>query len=203
MDRCDEFLQTFGNADLQVLLNNLPTDDPLPGSRRPRSPIPAPRRSTRPRLVEVADEWDDNVTEPPSPLEVPARSAVRAATTEEPVTLDTASRVLDVTLAARVAEVERKIHNQTRGGRNKLYYEIRAKYGPEKAAAFYSPAATPLSPNEVNPPPKAAAGLQFQRPPVPPPPPARSSSSSKSVPWRSQSQPIPPPPIVKQYNIRR
>jgi hypothetical protein len=203
MDRFDEFLQTFGNADLQVLLNNFPADVPRPGSRRPRSPTTLPpRRSTRARLTDVADQLDDNATEPPSPFEIPS-STVRAATTESPVTDETASRLHDLTLSARVSECERKIHNASRGGRNKLYYEILAKYGHEKAKAFYIPATTPLTPAAVNPPPKAVSGMHSQRPAPPPPPPAGSASSSNSVPWRSQNQPMPPPPIVKQYNVHR
>jgi hypothetical protein len=207
-DSFDDFLVTYGSGDLQVLMSRQAS---LPNRRqRPVSPEQPPRH-TRPRLeVEPADELQDDATEPPSPIEIPSLPAASVPLlSQAQVTAETADHLEDVTIAARLAELERKVHNRGRGGRNRLYYEVLAKYGVEKAKAFYVPSPPLLKASEVNPPPPRqmtwwAETLPARVPPPPPPPPVRSSASSASssghaAPWRSQSIAPPPAPKQSQY----
>ena len=77
------------------------------------SPQGAPR-STRPRLeVEAADVVPDDQTEPPSPAYDPFDGQTQRQTSTTAVESDDG-------LVKRVAEVERKMHNALRGGRNRL-----------------------------------------------------------------------------------
>lgn len=197
-DSFDSFLVAYSNPDLEVLLSR--SAPPARGSRRPVSPQAGPS-STRPRFeVQAADVVPDDQTEPPSPeydlLEEPRRDQTSSAAVEEADGL-----------AKRVAEVERKMHNALRGGRNRMYYEILHKYGPEKAKAFY--VAPEIRPSDVNPPPApkvrpvGSAGVGVC--PPPPPPPVRSAASTSagascsSAPWRTRSMAPPPAPKQPQY----
>jgi len=84
-------------------------------------------------------------------------------------------------LEPRIKELERKLHNSGRGGRNRLYYEILHSYGPDIAKQFYRPrGATSVRPTVTVP-----------APPPPVVPVARRSWAENTVAW-------PPPPPVRR-----
>jgi len=84
-------------------------------------------------------------------------------------------------LEPRIKELERKLHNSGRGGRNRLYYEILHSYGPNIAKQFYRPkGATSVRPTVTVP-----------APPPPVVPVARRWWAENTIAW-------PPPPPVRR-----
>ena len=184
-DAFDKFLQTFANRDLQVLVN----EESERRAKRPRSPATSPKQKARPAArvkVEVVDndELSGADTPPPSPVEIEEQPP---ATLQQPCGKDMKD------IVSKLEELTKKVHNQGRGGRNKLYFEILHLHGPEKAAPFWVPAvagaagssssSSSAAPKAVPPHPDFEPGWWATAPPPPP----------KSRPtWR----PPPPPKAV-------
>lgn len=179
-DKFDDFLKTFGNKDLEILVRESATS--AKGKKRPISPVKSkPAVKARQPAAEV-----DSPVSPPTP-EQPATSS--SSTPKATSSTSTSNLGFE----DRLKELERKVHNQGRGGRNRLYYEILTKYGQDAARPFFVPpgaqAPIGLTPNAlnlsaINPPPPPAKVA-----PCPPPP----SNIYAPPPWLSP-QPMPPPP---------
>lgn len=177
-DAFDKFLQTFANKDLQVLVNE------EEARKRPRSPSNLPKHKARPARpvenLELAEQSGDDTE--PSPIEVEEQPP---ATLQQPDGKDMQA------VFSKLHELTKKVHNQGRGGRNKLYFEILHTHGPEKAAPFWIPSvafaagssssSSSAAPKAVQSHPDFEPGWWATAPPAPP----------KSMPtWR----PPPPPP---------
>lgn len=220
LDKFDEFLLTFHNKNLEDLVNAaVASSGPFgnstaaaaashgaashgaashcPGNKRPLEPIDLPRQEklrveaagSSPPLFSTAVSSTGAETTVPSPVEVPSANA---------------------SLETRVKELERKQHNRSRGGRNRLYYEVKLKFGEAAAKPFYVPEELKATEVTAPPPPAFACNsraetLPPQVPPPPPPPPSRvsaSSSSSSDTPKAPSRDPmnIHAPPQWKQYS---
>ena len=190
-DKLDEFLLTFHNKDLEDLVNAaVASRGPAShgpgnstaaavalrgpashgtGNKRPLEPS-GPLPHVKPR-VEAAT--------PSPPLISTAVSSTGAeAQVPSPVEVQSAKAPLD--LEARVKELERKQHNSLRGGRNRLYYEVKLKFGEAAAKSFYVPEELNAAEVTAPPPPSFACNwwaetLPARVPPPPPPPPSRAS----------------------------
>jgi hypothetical protein len=208
MSAFDDFLETFASADLNVLVRQTIEQGRKRPVAAPQTP-PKAKQKARPQQQAAAqpandaDESDD-ATEPPSPT-APASSSgsnqraaePHAAAPQLPVQGAAPAAALLQDMQARIADVERRLHNSSRGGRNRLYYEIRQMYGEEVARPFFkeTPVSTtwwaeapPLS--AVNPPPAPPPRVAPRFiPPTPPPPP----SSKPPPPWALPVRPPPPP----------
>ena len=204
-DSFDEFLSTYQDLSFEDLVDWASAKPagvphlPASSSRLPDELHP-PTRQVRPRL--------DVASTPISFVDLATSSSMD----EPPVAVNPTEAP---SIEARIKELERKQHNSTRGGRNRLYYEIRAKYGEAHAKAFFVP--LEIKASEVNPPPLPKLGgswwaetipkAAFVPPPPPPPPAARSSSAASSsvaappakAPWRSRPSSVPEPPKCKAY----
>ena len=137
MDAFDSFLQTYRNKDLSVLVREGVGQETNRGRQRPPEPINPPP-SKRMRLEEA-----DALTEPPTPTAQPASESSSStmplpASQSTPLTMPPPDQSEEMQrLAASIAELTRKVHNQGRGGRNKLYYEILHMHGADAAAPFW------------------------------------------------------------------
>lgn len=187
-DSFDDFLQAYSNTDLEVLIRTVHGEQPKPGVKRPRTPERPPRRE-----------------EPKPDNEAAPSTSGEAISQEEAKPPELGQQDMDHMMAAtfesRLREVERKQHNSTRGGRNKLYYEVKQKYGDAAAKPFFVPPG--LKPEDIVPPPTPVLPGKWwaEAPPIrvpPPPPPPSTSSSSTSAPWRSPVD-LPPAPQERQY----
>ena len=200
-DAFDTFLQTFANKDLQVLVSeeHIRSRNSV---KRPRSPVHAPKQKARPAAsvtVERLDEHSGDDTEP-SPVEVEEQPP---ASLQQPDGKD----MQDV--LSKLEEPTKKVHNQGRGGRNKLYYEILHLHGPEKAAPFWIPAvafaagssssSSSAAPKAVQPHPDFEPGWWATAPPPqpksvptwrpPPPPPPKAVPKCPNAPWWNEQAP--------------
>jgi myosin tail region-interacting protein MTI1 len=205
-DAFDSFLQTFANKDLQVLVN----EEARRGTaeRRFKRPPPEPKsapkhKAQRAETTQIKVE-DASDTEPPSELEAvadqapsePEAVANQAPSHPEAVANPPPQQDLQAVMS-KLAELSQKVHNQGRGGRNKLYYEILHTFGHQAAAPFWrppasfaarstssgskaAPAAQPVQPTQYDAnfepgwwataPPSTPLPKSMPRPPPPPPP---------------------------------
>jgi hypothetical protein len=162
-DKFDEFLLAFHNQNFEDLVNAaVASSGPFGsstaaavaspgasshgaashcrGNKRPLEQVDLPRQekmrveaAASSRIFSTGVSSTGAETTVPSPVEVPSANT---------------------SLETRVKELERKVHNSQRGGRNRLYYEVRLKFGEAAAKPFY--VTEKLKAAEVNAPPPPA-----------------------------------------------
>ena len=217
MDAFDGFLQSYGNADFTVLLrqtiaeqNQQPSASSNAGRRRPASPPNPPSRpkaKARPsEQVPVNaeseadveyDPWHYSPTEAPSPVmanDSAVDPRIAASTVEPPRAAPKPPAVPPSNVMERIAELERKVHNSGRGGRNRLYYEIRMNYGEEHTRAFWRPPAPTSNASDAS---TWWAEQSSPNPPPPPPPRTTLGPGQIAPPPPPAVRPAAPPPAVQ------
>jgi hypothetical protein len=133
MDAFDNFLQTYASKDLQVLVSEEAARAQQVEQRkrqRPVSPKQPPKQKARPAVrPDPADDGESDDTEPPDVIP-------EAVASSDPSPSPDMKEVME-----KLADLTKKVHNQGRGGRNRIYYEILNTYGPKAAAPFWRPPA--------------------------------------------------------------
>ena len=208
----DAFLSEFHDKDFDELVSGISNERKSrsrsrrrPASQRPPEPKLPPRR---PPTYLAQDPRRAVVQSQAQPTEVPPSAPVHAASLPSAAASSSAPQANDeiAKLTAAIQDIQRRVHNSERGGRNALYWQVRKQYGEEAARHLYIPG-TPstskvlqeLKPTEVTTPPPPTVPVAASRgfvPPPPPPPPTRQhlSSSAVAAPWRTQVPQVAPPP---------
>lgn len=156
----DEFLQSFGRTSFEDLVRfNLPRQQqqlvqPKAASRQPAEPKGFPP----PRLLAAADDAVAAASsQPPAPKPMPTpKPAPSSAPSSVPSAVPSSApssapskqekdwqavapkhqRAVDEE-AEEIRDLKRRLHNSQRGGRNRTYYEVMKRFGPEAAAKFW------------------------------------------------------------------
>jgi hypothetical protein len=163
-DHALKFLEAFAKKDFHVLVQKTLAQDQRDGKSAEL------HQAKRPRYEQVQEQLSFMGTQAAA-AQALANSTAAPASPRRQGALDT--DFVDIqSLQRRLQDLERKVHNQSRGGRNFLYYQVLHTHGPAAAAAFWNPfppsaqsaskgsssssgsGARPLRIDEVNPPPE-------------------------------------------------
>lgn len=152
----DDFLQTFAGVDFNVLCRQFEE----PTRTRPRSRSPSGRAHcsrgsndadvSSPRTplddiepsqaAQILSEVAANLAQQSPSDEVAQTQAASNLTQQTSTAEDEQPMPADTVKVKQLEEQVRKLRNWNRGGRNKIYYEVLRRLGPQAAAPFWVPA---------------------------------------------------------------